>query len=149
MTGFGLYHSCAINMNITNRNQSLVKNEIRHNFIRLTICNIIKKSYTCFSQIRNIISLPATHLLEMLSRTKTSLTDWSLKCTSTKWKSAHAGNQTWYLSVKNERASVWTKRGASCQVYNTNPPCDNMTHCWLIQLWTQVMGLECVQGGGG
>ncbi len=38
MTGFGLYHSYVI-MNVTNRNQSLVKSEIRHYFIKLTIYN--------------------------------------------------------------------------------------------------------------
>ena len=36
VTGFDLYHSYVL-MNVTNRNQSLVKSEIRHYFIRLTI----------------------------------------------------------------------------------------------------------------
>ncbi len=35
--GFSLYHSYVI-MNVTNQNQSLVKSELRHYFIRLTIC---------------------------------------------------------------------------------------------------------------
>ncbi len=42
MTGFGLYHSYVII--VTHRNQSLVKSEIHHYFIRLTIC--ILKSHT-------------------------------------------------------------------------------------------------------
>ena len=40
MTGFRLYHSY-VSMNVTNRKQSLVKSEIRHYFIRLTICSFI------------------------------------------------------------------------------------------------------------
>ncbi len=39
VTGFGLYHSY-VTMNVTNRNQSFVKSEIRHYFISLTVCCI-------------------------------------------------------------------------------------------------------------
>ncbi len=46
MTGFGLYHSYVI-MNVTNRNQSLLKSEIRPYFIRLTICQHLAEIVTC------------------------------------------------------------------------------------------------------
>ncbi len=64
MTGFGLYHSYVI-MNVTNLNQSLVKSEICHYFIRLTI---YKAANTLKENVVNVVSKGASNTWLQISQ---------------------------------------------------------------------------------
>ena len=128
MTGFGLYHSYVI-MNVTNRNQLLLKSKIRHYFISVTKyikvlqVRIIVKKLWYFEEKKRVKSATSSLLINIEHATSypivcycaMTLIDLEGEKRNKSRRCIYMEDMSWSRPTVSEMTMRWNRSSLSCE----------------------------------